>query len=115
MLILIAAFRINMDFMKCIVACVLVGLTGDNAIQYLFAARGRPLEVGIKSRGEASIQTNLFMAITSLMYLFSYFNPPKTFGLLLAAGFVIALVGDLWILNGLLPVRPLPKRTGRAS
>jgi hypothetical protein len=110
MIVLMVGLRIPMDFLKCIVASVLIGLTGDNAIQYLFAAGSADLSTGVRSRGEASIQTNLFMAITSLMYLFSYFNPPRLFGLLLALGFVAALIGDLWILNGL-----LPRKTRHAS
>jgi predicted RND superfamily exporter protein len=113
MLVFMVSFGIQMDFLKCIVASVLVGLTGDNAVQFLFAAKAGELHDGVKGRGAASIQTNVFMAITSLMYLASYFNPPKTFGLLLALGFIVALVGDVWILNGLLDrKKTLPDSAG---
>ncbi len=100
--VILAALHIPMDFMKCIVASVLVGLTGDNAVQYLFAAGKSDLHSGIHSRGGASILTNVLMALTALMYLGSYFNPPKSFGLILSTGLIVSLIGDLWLLNGLL-------------
>src|SRR5262249_24114477 len=53
----IAVSHVSMDFLKCVVASVLVGLTGDNAIQFLFAARRGSLRHGIESRGGASILT----------------------------------------------------------
>lgn len=108
MLLILVAFSIPMDFLKCIVFSILIGLTGDNAIQYLFAAGDSELSSGVENRGGASIHTCLFMAITALMYLGSYFNPPKVFGSLLAAGFILALVGDLWLLNGLLAQKRKP-------
>jgi predicted RND superfamily exporter protein len=102
MLFIIAILQIPMNFMKCIFAGVLVGLTGDNVIQYLFASRRGELRLGIAARGSASLQTTVFMILTSLMYLFSYFTPPKQFGLIMGSGLFIALIGDLWLLNGLL-------------
>ncbi|MBI3542579.1 MAG: hypothetical protein HY075_04815 [Deltaproteobacteria bacterium] len=110
MVCLLAFLGIPMDFMKCIIASVLVGLTGDNAIQYLFAAGKDDLRSGLRHRGGASIVTNILMAGTALMYLLSYFRPPKTFGLLLASGLVAALVGDLWFLTGLLDLREFLNR-----
>ncbi len=102
LVLVLALLHIPMDFMKCIIASVLVGLTGDNAVQYLFAAGKSDLRTGVNRRGGASIITNVLMALTALMYLASYFNPPKTFGIMLAAGLLAALVGDLWLLNSLL-------------
>ncbi|HUP56767.1 MAG TPA: MMPL family transporter, partial [Bdellovibrionota bacterium] len=118
MVVVLAALGIPMDFLKCIFAGVLVGMTGDNAVQFLFAARGksRGLESGIAHCGGASIQTNLCMALTALMYLGSYFDPPKTFGLILASGLVATLLGDLWLLNGYLGLgkRPAPETKSAA-
>lgn len=103
MVIMMAVFHIPMDFLKCIFASTLVGLAGDNAIQYIYAADEENLHDGIDVHGGASIQTALLMALTCLLYLGSYFDPPKTFGLIMTAGLVAGLVGDLWLLNGLLP------------
>jgi uncharacterized protein len=105
---LVAVLGIPLDFLKCVVASVLVGLTGDNAIQYLFASRGKGFGAGIERRGGASVQTAFFMAGTALFYLGSRFSPPKTFGLILAFGLVASLVGDLWLLNALRPRDPRP-------
>ena len=108
MIVVLAATQEPMDFLKCVFAAILVGLTGDNAIQYLFASRSKrgALESGIADRGLASIITTALMVGISLMYLFSYFNPPRSFGLILAGGLTMALLGDLWLLNGLLDRRP---------
>jgi predicted RND superfamily exporter protein len=97
--------HVSMDFMKSIIASILIGLTGDNAIQFLFAARTGEFEGGILKRAGASILTNTLMAMVSLVYLMSYFEPPKTFGLFLAAGLIAALVGDLGVLKGLISKR----------
>ena len=101
MICVLAALRTPMDFMKSTIAAVLVGLAGDNAIQYLFAARKGDLSKGIEKRGTASVHTAIFMACTALIYLGSYFAAPKAFGVILAAGLIASLVGDLWILKGL--------------
>ncbi|MEQ1877526.1 MAG: hypothetical protein ABL958_12845, partial [Bdellovibrionia bacterium] len=103
MLCVLAVLQINMDVMKCVFLSILIGLTGDNAIQYLFAARGRSIRTGAERRGSASIQTSLIMAMASLVYLGSYFSPPKVFGVILASALLAALAGDLWLLNSLLP------------
>jgi predicted RND superfamily exporter protein len=108
MVIMMAVLHIPMDFLKCIFASTLVGLAGDNAIQYLYASEEESLHDGIEEHGGASIQTALLMACTCLLYLGSYFDPPKTFGLIMAAGLVAGLVGDLWLLNGLLPQKKKP-------
>lgn len=103
MLTLMGFMGISMDFMKCTIISVLVGLTGDNAIQFLCASKRRSLSAGVAAQGGTSIQTILFMAGTSLFYLFSKFAPPKEFGVLLATGLVASLIGDLWLLNAFLP------------
>ncbi|OQW48180.1 MAG: hypothetical protein A4S09_13810 [Proteobacteria bacterium SG_bin7] len=102
---MLATLSIQMDFMKCVVASVLVGLAGDNAIQYIFAARRHDLREGIERRGGASVITNVLMTLTAFIYLGSYFSPPKGFGLILAFGLITSLIGDLWLLNGLLQGR----------
>jgi predicted RND superfamily exporter protein len=111
MLLILGATHSTLDFWKSIFASILVGLTGDNAIQYLFASQKRKsLQRGITDRGGASLITGVLMAITSLVYLGSYFRSPKTFGLILCAGLLTSLAGDLWLLKALLP-KPKGKAT----
>lgn len=110
MIFLIGSTHSTLDFWKSIFASILVGLTGDNAIQYLFASRRKEIDSGILDRGGASILTGCLMAVTSLIYLFSYFSSPRTFGVILCVGLLSSLVGDLWLLNGLLPSQEEKKR-----
>lgn len=100
MLVLIYAFDLSVNFITCIVASTLVGLTGDNAIQYLLG--GDDLSEGIEKRGVGSVQCALIMAACCLTFVGSYFEPPRTLGLLLASGFLLSLFGDLWVLKALL-------------
>jgi predicted RND superfamily exporter protein len=97
-------FDISINFVTCIVASTLVGLTGDNAIQFLFASREKNLDEGIKQRSISSLYCSMTMALCSLTFLGSYFDAPKTLGLLLAGGFILSYVGDVWLLKGLLKV-----------
>ncbi|MGZ3806738.1 MAG: hypothetical protein ACXVCE_01530, partial [Bacteriovorax sp.] len=100
-LCLIYAFDLSINFVTCIIASTLVGLTGDNAIQFLFAAKNDDLQAGIEQRGPSSLYCALTMGLCSLVFLGSYFEAPKVLGALLAAGFLFSLIGDVWILNGL--------------
>lgn len=100
-LCLIYAFDLSINFVTCVIASTLVGLTGDNAIQFLFASGDSALERGIEERGPSSLYCALTMGLCSLVFLGSYFEAPKILGVLLAAGFLFSLIGDVWILNGL--------------
>jgi len=101
-IMLLGYFHITLDFWKSIFASILVGLTGDNAIQYLFASEKTDIKNGIESRGIASIVTGVLMAGTSLVYLGSYFSSPKMFGVILCVGLLASLFGDLWLFQGFL-------------
>jgi len=81
---------------------VLVGLTGDNAIQFLVAGRGKALHTGILKGGGAALVSGFLMALSSLIFIGSYFIPPRTFGFLLMAGFFASTLGDYWLLRALL-------------
>ena len=93
--------RVPLSFLTCGFASVLVGLTGDNIVQYLFASPGGRLGAGIRARGLASIQVSVLMALASLAFLGSAFLPSRRLGVLLAMGFLAALAGDLWLLKAL--------------
>lgn len=100
-LCLIYALDLSINFVTCIIASTLVGLTGDNAIQFMFAANNNDLHSGIEERGPSSLYCALTMGLCSLVFLGSYFEAPKILGALLAAGFFFSLIGDVWILSGL--------------
>ncbi len=108
-LIAIAVLHIQVDMVTVIVISTLVGLTGDNAILFLLSSRTDDLRDGIERRGQGSIQCNFLMAFSCLILLFSYFQPPRLLGVLLAAGLIASLFGDVWILKGLLRAKSEPK------
>jgi predicted RND superfamily exporter protein len=101
MFVVMASFQIHVNFLTCIFASVLVGLTGDNAILFLLGSRRAHLSHGIGKFGNATIKCALTMIIASLVFLGSYFVPPRVFGVLLAGGFLASLIGDYWLLKGL--------------
>lgn len=90
---------ISINFVTCIVASTLIGLTGDNAIMFMF--QGETIEEGIEQHGLGSLQTSIVMALCSLTFVLSYFEPPRMLGILLAGGFLCSLLGDVWLLKGL--------------
>ncbi|OFZ51957.1 MAG: hypothetical protein A2381_01485 [Bdellovibrionales bacterium RIFOXYB1_FULL_37_110] len=94
--------QISINVQTCIFAGVIVGLTGDNAIQYLFATNKNNLKTGIVTRGLGSIQMFIIMATGSLIFQFAYFQFTKDLGLLIILGMFLSLFGDLWILNSLI-------------
>lgn len=102
-LILIAGLQIRVNFVTCVVVSILVGMTGDNTIQYILGSMdsGEKLENGIKERSGGSVITTFIMMTCSLIFLFYYFEPPRIFGGLLIFGFLASLAGDLWLLQGL--------------
>ncbi|HLE11411.1 MAG TPA: hypothetical protein VI754_09195 [Bacteriovoracaceae bacterium] len=89
------------NFVTCIFAGVIIGLTGDNAIQYIFSSENGLAE-GIQYRATGSIQIFLIMALSSLIFQFAYFQFSKDLGIFLVAGMFLSLVGDLWMLKALI-------------
>lgn len=98
---IISLFQIPINFVTCIFAAVLVGIAGDNAIQYLFASRRSSLQESSRQRGAASILITLVMMSSTGVLAFAAFVPPRILALLFGWGFFMNLVGDLWLLRGL--------------
>lgn len=101
MFLIISVLGIKVNFLTCVFASILVGLTGDNAIQFLLSGRGT-LGKGILMRGEGALLCGMLMAACSVIFVGSYFVPPRIFGLLLAGGFFMSTLGDYWILRALI-------------
>ncbi|MGK0367331.1 MAG: hypothetical protein ACI9QD_000465, partial [Thermoproteota archaeon] len=97
----ISVFQIPLNHMSCVFIGVLIGLTGDNAIQYIWAS-DKSLEEGINEKAKGSIQIMLFMILASLIFQLAYFVPPRKLGMLLCFGYFSSLIGDLWILKSLI-------------
>lgn len=99
----LAAFtQVSINIVNCMVASILVGLTGDNAIQFVLAARRKSLSHGVTRRGPASLMVSVMTISGSAMLLLLSTVPVRVLGVLLVVGFILAYVGDVWILQGLL-------------
>jgi len=96
---ILAVCRIPLNLVTSIFASILVGLTGDNAIQYLFASNGKNILVGMAKRSHASTHLAILMCMSSLMFLGLTLVPMKLLGVLLFSGFLLCLVGDLNLLR----------------
>lgn len=105
MVVVLSALQVPLTFLTCVFASALVGLTGDNPIQCLFAARRGGLRAGLDLRGGAALQVGLVTSLAALVFVGSSFVPSRRLGALLALGFLAAVVGDLWLLRALLRVR----------
>jgi hypothetical protein len=91
----------GVNFVTCVFAAMLVGLAGDNAIQFLFAAQNNSLESGMDERMDGSLQLTVIFVCSSLVFLGSTFQQPKILGILFALGYLVLFVGDCWVLRGL--------------
>jgi predicted RND superfamily exporter protein len=91
-------FHFPVNFVTCTFASIVVGIAGDNTIQYLFAcAPNSKLYSGVHKQGAASIQVCVMMMLLSLIFLASYFASVRSLTPLFVIGFLLILVGDLWI------------------
>jgi predicted RND superfamily exporter protein len=104
-IMMLGSFHTTLDFWKSIFASILIGLAGDNAIQFLFGSEKKNIRAGIKDRGPASIVTALLMAFAALIYLGSYFSSPREFGVILSVGLLASLFGELWLFQGLMDIK----------
>lgn len=101
MITLIALIQTPVNVVTSIFFAALVGLTGDNAIQYLFASSGGTLDKGLKLRGDASLVFSLLLILGSLFFIGQTLIPLKWLGVLFSLGFLVTFIGDYWILKGL--------------
>jgi hypothetical protein len=104
---LMAIFQIQVTVITSIFLAIMVGLAGDNAIQYLMT-QDDDLEVGINSRARASIMVTMVMIMASSLFLAQTIKSLKILGWLFILGLTINLIGDLFGLKGLLTKKKRP-------
>lgn len=100
-LTLMSLFQIPVTLITSIFLAIMVGLAGDNAVQYVLV-QSENLASGIESRARASIMVSIVMIMGSSMFILQSLLPMKILGGLFIFGFLINLLGDLWGLKGLL-------------
>jgi predicted RND superfamily exporter protein len=101
---LISIFQVPVTLVTSIFLAIMIGLAGDNAIQFLLAD-AEDLEKGIESRATATISITLVMMAGSALFLFQSLLPMKILGGLFISGFLVNLLGDFWGLKSLLSKR----------
>lgn len=100
LLIIVVIFQIKINLVTCIALSVLIGLAGDNVIQFLLLQKDS-LKQSVQEVGEASTENFILMILLSSTLFFSYFQTPRTLAGLMIVGIILMFIGDLWVLNGL--------------
>lgn len=93
--------RLPLFYVTSIIASILVGLAGDNAIQYIFSNHRMKNDKGPEKFIGASLMVTMAMILISLGLLFSPFGPMRTLAVLFTLGFLLCLAGDYWVLKSL--------------
>lgn len=99
MFFVVIALQMPLNFLISIFASILVGLAGDNAINFLLVNRNKGISSGLDELAGGATICLAIMSLSSLLFLFSYFHPPKEFGLLMFFGLIATLIGDVWLLR----------------
>ena len=95
-------FDFPVSYVTCTFASIVVGIAGDNTVQFLFNARAGALGSGLKRQARAAVQVTLMMVGISMLFYGSYFASVRSLATLFVVGFPLTLIGDLWIFRGLL-------------
>ncbi|MCB0370022.1 MAG: hypothetical protein KDD45_11515 [Bdellovibrionales bacterium] len=95
-------FKIPIFFVSCICASVLIGLAGDNAIQFIFQSKHKKLNSSVDSMKKASLIVTIGMVCLTFVFTLSPIASLAKLGILIIIGFVLGYIGDIWILQSLL-------------
>lgn len=90
-------FDIPVFYVTSIFASILVGLAGDNTIQFLFSSKNKGLHHGIDDLSNAATIVTISMIIMPCVLFLSVFAPLKTIGWLMTVGFSLGYIGDLYL------------------
>lgn len=84
-------------FISCIFATVLVGLSGDNVIQYLWGTRRKETLHHTEDLGLGTSMLTITIISMALCFLGAYFVPARSLGTLFALGMTAMFFGDYFI------------------
>jgi len=101
LLFLFVVFKIPIFYVTSVFASILIGLAGDNAVQFIFADRRSALH-GVQKLGNASVLIVFCMILLTTVLFLSDFEPLKKLGALMITGFFFNIIGDVWVLKALL-------------
>ena len=95
-------FNIPVFFVSSICAAVLVGLAGDNSIQFIFASRKSNINKSVAGLAYASFLVTFGMALLFSVFLLSPVAPLQKLGMFMILGVILIYIGDVWLLRGLI-------------
>lgn len=104
-LILLSIFiilKIPLSFVSCICASLLEGLAGDNAIQFMLSSKKENLDDTVNDLSQASLIVTIGMMMLISVFMLSTIASLSVLGGYILLGLVLAFVGDIWMLKGLL-------------
>ena len=107
LLCLMSTLKMPITVVSCVVLSVLIGMTGDNLVQYLFAGGNQGVRAGLGQMAKASIRCSSIMMGVSILLAGSTIRDLRSLGVLLAAGFLLSLIGDIWVFQGILPSKTI--------
>lgn len=102
LLALFIIFQLPLFFVSCICASVLVGLAGDNAIQFIYFSNKGKIDHSIDDLYEGSLIVTIGMMMMTSVFFLSQLAPLAKLGIFILLGFALTYLGDVWILRGLL-------------
>ncbi len=93
-------FQIPLFFVSSVCASVLVGIAGDNAIQFIYLQKNKSFKNGMDMLAPACLIITAGMILFSSVFLFSVLQPLVKLGFFIIIGFLLGFVGDVTILRG---------------
>ena len=87
-------------FISCLFAATLVGLAGDNVVQYLWGSRKKGRIHQLHELGLGTGMVTLSIIGMSCCFFVAYFVPARSLGLLLAVGLIAMFYGDFFLWKG---------------
>lgn len=94
-------FKIPIFYVTSVCASILVGLAGDNSIQFIFGQRNGQTLRGVHNLGGISIYVASAMILTAATMFLSDFAALRKLGLLMIGGILLTVFGDIVILRSL--------------
>ena len=93
--------QIPIYFVTCMFATILIGLSGDNIIQYLWGTRRKGCIRQTETLALGTSMLTLSIIAMSFCFLGAYFVPARRLGLLLGFGLIAMFYGDYYLWRSL--------------
>lgn len=100
--ILMKALGMSLDVGTIMTSAIALGIAVDDTIHFLASWQKKGLEKASLDTGKAILLSSLIIGVGFASLLSSNFSPTRSFGLLCVNAMILALIGDLLVLPGLL-------------